>query len=52
MATTIALTGQSAEKSDKPESTPKPVRIGWRRTYEGGGDAGAGSVERSSVMVM
>ena len=51
IATTMALTGQRAENSDSPESTPKPARIGWRRKYDGGG-AGAGDVERSSVMVM
>jgi hypothetical protein len=27
-ATTIALTGHSAEKSERPERTPKPARMG------------------------
>jgi hypothetical protein len=31
-AITTALTGQSAENNESPESTPKAVRIGCRRT--------------------
>jgi hypothetical protein len=44
--------GQSAENKESPESTPNAVRIGCRRTYDGGGAAGVGVEERSSVMVM
>jgi hypothetical protein len=51
-AITTALNGQSAENNESPERTPKAVRIGCRRTYEGGGAAGVGVEERSSVMVM
>jgi len=52
IATTTALTGQSAENSESPASTPNPARIGCRRTYDGGGCDGAVVVERWSVMVM
>jgi hypothetical protein len=46
---TTALTGQSAVNNERPESTPNPARIGWRRTNDGGG---AALVERSSVIGM
>ena len=51
-AITTALTGQSAENSERPESTPNPARIGCRRMYEGGVTEGVGVVVRSSVIVM
>jgi hypothetical protein len=55
-ATTTALTGQSAENNESPDSTPNAVSIGCRRTYDGGAGggaaAGAGIGERSSVIVM
>jgi hypothetical protein len=49
---TIALTGQSAVKRERPESTPKPARIGCLRTNDGGGGGGAVLVVRSSVIGM
>jgi hypothetical protein len=49
---TMALTGQSAVNNERPESTPKPARMGWRRTKDGGGGGGAVLVERSSVIGM
>jgi hypothetical protein len=49
---TMALTGQSAVNSERLESTPKPARIGCRRTNDGGVAGGAAPVERSSVIGM
>jgi hypothetical protein len=49
---TMALTGHSAENRESPESTPKPARMGWRRTNDGGGAGAGAAVERSSVMGM
>jgi hypothetical protein len=49
---TMALTGQSAVNSERPESKPKPARMGCRRTNDGGVVGGAAPLERSSVIGM